>query len=647
MHYKLVIGKSTHMEYKSTIGLEIHVELKTRTKMFCDSLNDPDEKHPNINVCPICMGHPGCLPVTNEDAVKKVIAAGLVLNCKIEKDTFFERKSYFYPDLPKGYQISQYQKPLCYGGQLRVGDKDIRITRIHLEEDAGRLYHPTGADYSLVDFNRAGVPLMELVTEPDIESGEEVRKFAEELQLILRYLGVADANMEKGEMRVEVNVSVRPNDKQIKSNGKRIVLKDESYRLMGLLFEVHNKLGPVYKEKNYQDAVEEILKREKVPYEREKEIKLVLENLEVGGFFADFVIDGQILLETKATKFITQEDIRQVLRYLKSANLPLGIIVNFRREKLEYKRLINPKFDNNSFLFGEYPGDLTLGTKVEVKNINSIKFAVDAVDYEIKRQTELLEAGEKVIQETRGWDENKKITFSQRSKEEAHDYRYFPEPDLPPIHFDISDIDGIKSRLSELPQQRRERFAKQYGLPESDIELFTTNKLLGDYFEHVASELLSFDKLDHLKRPAEEHQSKLFKLASNYLITELKRMAEEVYAEPADTKVSPEMLADLVVRIFHGEVSSSGAQTVLKEMFATGEAPGKIIEEKDLAQLSSVGDLEMAVDKVIADNPKAVDDYKKGNQATLKFLIGMVMRESKGKANPQIVEGILLKKLRN
>ena len=206
------------MRYKPVIGLEIHAELKTKTKMFCNSLNDPDEKHPNINVCPICMGHPGILPVANEDAVKKVIMAGLALNCKIEKDTFFERKNYFYPDLPKGYQITQYQKPLCYGGWLDIetrdkgqemGEKKIRITRIHLEEDAGRLYHPAGADYSLVDFNRAGVPLMELVTEPDIESGEEVRKFAEELRLILRYLGVSDADMEKGQMRVEVNISLR------------------------------------------------------------------------------------------------------------------------------------------------------------------------------------------------------------------------------------------------------------------------------------------------------------------------------------------------------------------------------------------------------------------------------------------------------
>lgn len=491
------------MPYKPVIGLEIHAELKTQTKMFCDSLNDPDEKHPNINVCPICMAHPGTLPVINMAAVKKVVTAGLALNCKIAEDTFFERKNYFYPDLPKGYQISQYQKPLCYDGWLEVNGKKFRITRIHLEEDAGRLYHlpagqagPSEGDYSLVDYNRAGVPLMELVTEPDFENGEEVKKFAEELQLMWRYLEVSDANMEKGQMRVEVNIS-----------------------------------------------------------------------------------------------------------------------------------LTNP--------------DGSWGTKVEVKNINSVKFAADAVNYEIKRQTELLEAGEKVKQETRGWDEFKKQSFSQRSKEEAHDYRYFPEPDLPPLHFGNKDIEEMRSKIFELPQARRVRFKEQYGLPDNDIEVFTLNKSLGDYFEHTASELLSFDKLDHLKKPASEHQAKLIKLASNYLITEIKRMADEVSAEPADTKIMPEMLADLVVRIFHAEVSSSGAQTVLKEMFATGKKPGEIIKEKDLEQVSDTGELNQAVAKVIADNPKAVEDYKKGKEASLKFLVGMAMRETRGKANPQIVEEIL------
>ncbi|MBI2065256.1 MAG: Asp-tRNA(Asn)/Glu-tRNA(Gln) amidotransferase subunit GatB [Candidatus Yanofskybacteria bacterium] len=498
------------MTYKPVIGLEIHAELSTKTKMFCDSLNDPNEKHPNINVCPICMGHPGTLPVINKEAVRKVVVAGLALNCKIAENTFFERKNYFYPDLPKGYQISQYQKPLCYEGYLElITKKKIRITRIHLEEDAGRLYHLPDKDYSLVDYNRAGVPLMELVTEPDFENGQEVREFSQELQLIWKYLGVSDANMEKGQMRVEVNIS-----------------------------------------------------------------------------------------------------------------------------------LTNP--------------DGSWGTKVEVKNINSVKFASDAVNYEIKRQIELLEAGERVKHETRGWDETKKVTFSQRSKEEAHDYRYFPEPDLPPIRIangrasttpvggpPLFFIDDIRDQLFELPQQRRDRFKKQYNLPDNDIDLFTVNKSLGDYFEHVASELLSFDKLGHLKRPDAGHQDKLFKLASNYLITELRRMCEEVSAESADTKITPEMFADLVVRVFHGEISSSGAQIVLKEMFSTGKNPGEIIREKDLEQISSVDELSIAVKMAVADNPKVVEEIRGGNDAPIKFLIGMVMKNTKGKANPQVVEEML------
>ncbi len=474
------------MKYKPVIGLEIHAELKTKTKMFCDSLNDPDEKHPNINVCPICMGHPGTLPVINAEAVSKVIMAGLALNCKIAGDTFFERKNYFYPDLPKGYQITQYQKSLCEGGHLDVAGKKITITRIHLEEDAGRLYHLPGKDYSLVDFNRAGVPLMELVTEPDFETGLEVKRFTEELQLILRYIGVSDADMEKGLMRVEVNISLAGED-------------------------------------------------------------------------------------------------------------------------------------------GKW------GTKVEIKNLNSIKAASDSVDYEIKRQTKLLEAGEKVAQETRGWDDSKRATVSQRSKEEAHDYRYFPEPDLPPLKFTSAQIEEIRSAIPELPEERRQRFKSQYFLPDADIALFAVNKLLGDFFEHVASEL---------------GDPKLYKLASNYLITEFQKHLVLLDADPEDTKITPEMFADLIKRTANKEISSSGAQTVLEDMFRTGRAPIKIIEEKDLGQVSDTGALESVVDNVIANNLQAVEDYKKGKEASLKFLIGMVMRESKGKANPQVVEEIIKDKLK-
>jgi len=491
------------IKYLPTIGLEIHVELKTKTKMFCDSLNDSDEKHPNVNVCPICMAHPGTLPVMNEEAVRKILMVGLALNCSINRHSFFERKNYFYPDLPKGYQISQFQKPFCYDGFLetqnsKLETKRIGIERIHLEEDAGRLYHLPGKDYTLVDYNRAGLPLMELVTKPDLETGEDVLAFARELRLILRYLGASDADMEKGQMRVEVNISLHP--------------------------EGTDKLS---------------------------------------------------------------------------------------------------------------------GTKAEVKNINSISAAAKAVDYEIKRQTDLLEAGEKIVQETRGWDDIHNKTVSQRVKEGSADYRYFPEPDLPPVDLTQEFLDEIRSGVGELPAQRRVRFASEYNLPANDIEVFTNNKALGDYFEKVASELLSFDKLSHLKRPEVEHQQKLIKLASNYTITEYGRMIADVSAEPDDTKVTPEMFADFVVRVFHGEISSSGAQTLIKEMFASGLSPDTIIHEKDLAQVSDTDSLTLTIGEVISANPQPVSDYRKGKEASLKFLIGKVMQASKGKANPQVVETLL------
>ena len=304
----------TNPIYKPTIGLEVHAELNTRSKMFCSCANDPNEKRPNYQICPICVAHPGTLPVANEEAIKKVIKAGLALNCKIAKDSKFDRKNYFYPDIPKGYQISQYDQPFCEKGYLEINGRKIGITRIHLEEDTGKSIHPENADYSLVDYNRAGMPLMELVTEPEITSGQEARAFAEELQLILKYLGVSDADMEKGLMRVEVNISV-----------------------------------------------------------------------------------------SKTKKF---------------------------------------------------------GTKVEIKNLNSFKVVQKAIDFEIARQTEVLEGGGMVVQETRGWHDKKEITFSQREKESAHDYRYFPEPDLPPLHFEKKYIGEIKATIPELPAGKRRRFAK-------------------------------------------------------------------------------------------------------------------------------------------------------------------------------------------
>lgn len=504
-------GKFIDMEYAPTIGLEIHVELKTKTKMFCDSANDPDEKHPNINICPICMGHPGTLPTINEQAIKNILKVGAALNCQISEFSKFDRKNYFYPDLPKGYQISQYDLPLCKNGWLVINNRKVRITRIHMEEDTGRLLHPDRANYTLVDFNRAGIPLMELVTEPDLKTGDDVRKFASELNLILRYLDVSDANMEKGQMRVEVNLSVAP------------------------------------------------------------------------------------------------------------------------------------------------AGADVLGTKVEVKNINSINAAGRAVDYEIKRQSELLDGGEKVKQETRGWDEDKGKTFSQRVKEGSADYRYFPEPDLPPLRFPPTITDNIEAVLPELPQARRERFKKDYGLNDPQVEVFTAAKRLGDYYEKVATELDAAARVEHISKglkgndPEEKHLPvRLHALAANYIITEfppLLGMRGVEIDEIEGIKIEPEAFAELMVMIFHEELSSTNAKLVLKEMAETGLHPAEIIEKRDLSQVSDIGFLQIAAQDIVLKNVKAVEDYRSGKTEVLKFLVGQMMRETKGKANPELAQKILEKLL--
>lgn len=524
------------MVYEPTIGLEIHVELKTKTKMFCNSLNDPNEKHPNVNICPVCMGHPGTLPVANQKAIQKLIKVGLALNCRIAEFSKFDRKNYFYPDLPKGYQISQYDLPLCNGGYLEIAGKKINLERIHIEEDTGRLLHPERGNYSLVDYNRAGVPLMELVTHPDLKSGKEIEEFAKELRLILRYLDASDADMEKGQMRVEVNVSIKP------------------------------------------------------------------------------------------------------------------------------------------------AGSEKLGTKVELKNINSIKAASAATDYEIIRQTELLESGSKVTQETRGWDEDEGKTFSQRIKEGSADYRYFPEPDLPPLKFSKNEIEEIRLGLPELPAQRRIRF-KEYGLTDAQIEVFTIAKHLGDYYEAVASELDESAKDEHLSKGIKEENPtrekhlplKLHSLAANYIITEFpplfQMLAPLEIARPAGPlgaqtrarsltgqsteideidgfKITPEAFAELMVMIFHEKLNSNNAKVVLKKMAETGLHPEAIVNELNLGQISDTGELDKAVDEVIAKNPKAVEDYKKGKIESIKFLTGQVMALTRGKANPQVVSQILESKLK-
>jgi len=480
------------MPHQLVVGLEIHIELNTKSKMFCSCKNDPDEKRPNVNVCPICLGHPGTLPVINKEAIKKVIKTGLALNCQIPEHSKFDRKNYFYPDLPKGYQISQYDMPLSKEGFLEIDGKKIRIRRVHLEEDTGKLIHPAGTDYSLVDFNRVGIPLMELVTEPDINSAKEARKFAEELQLILEYLNVSEANMEKGEMRVEANISL---------------VKDT--------------------------------------------------------------------------------------------------------EKL--------------------------GTKVEIKNLNSFRAVEKALDYETERQIKSLKSGKKIIQETRGWDENKEVTVSQREKEEAHDYRYFPEPDLPILHHSREFIDEIRAEISELPQQKRKRFSREYKLDEKSVEVFVRNKDLSEYFEKVVSELppnLSREKL-----------SALIKTTSNYIITDLQGLLKGASVSRGCFLITPENFAEFGTLIVEGTMSSMIAKIVLGEMYKTGADPSHIIEEKSLIQITDYAEIEKIAKEVISNNKKAVDDFKKGKETALQFLIGQIMAQTKGKANPEIVSKSLKKLL--
>ena len=474
--------------YKPTIGLEIHVELKTKTKMFCDSLNDPLEKNPNTSICPVCTAQPGTLPVINKKAVESVIKAGLALNCQINEKSWFERKNYFYPDLPKGYQISQYEAPLCKNGYLEIDGKKIKIRRVHLEEDTGRLIHDQDKDTSLVDYNRAGVPLMELVTEPDVESGEEARKFAQELQLIFRYLGISDADMEKGQMRVEANIS------------------------------------------------------------------------------------------------------------------------------------------------------LNMGTKVEVKNLNSFRSVERAIMYEIERQKTVLEDNGEVIHETRGWNDTNQETFSQRSKETSDDYRYFPEPDLPPMTFTADEIEKLGDMVLELPQARRERFAKEYRIPDSSMEILITFKSLGDFFEGTVSELRAWFESGKIKTDLE----KLIKLSANYIITEFPKFVPTT----GEIKITPENFAELIYLTFIGEISSSGTQEVLKEMFRIGGDPSQIIESKNLKQVSDEKELEIAAEKAIKNNPQAVEDYKKGKETALQFLVGQIMRETKGKANPKVAADLIRKILK-
>ncbi|MBI2109496.1 MAG: Asp-tRNA(Asn)/Glu-tRNA(Gln) amidotransferase subunit GatB [Parcubacteria group bacterium] len=464
------------MEFKPTIGLEIHSELKTETKMFCNSKNDPDEKRPNVNICPICMGHPGTLPVINKAAVKHVLKVGLAVGGTLADFTEFDRKNYFYPDLPKGYQISQYKYPLVSGGNIA----GVLLERIHLEEDTARSTHDTG-DYSLVDFNRAGVPLMELVTKPVVKTAEEASFFAKELQLLLQYLGASDANMEKGEMRVEANISVSESE--------------------------------------------------------------------------------------------------------------------------------------------------TFGTKVEVKNLNSFKSVERAIAYEIKRQSDLLKRGEKVVQETRGWDDNKGKTFSQRLKEESHDYRYFPEPDLPKLR--ISTVpefskENLKKEIPELPWKRRERYQMEFGITKEDADMYVSDKAFGDLFGKAAQEL--------------KGDKKLIKLASNYIASDLRSLIGRDAHTFIDNITS---FTELITMAHEGIISSRGTKDILGILVAEGGNPREIAEKMNLLQQSDEGALQTIIEKIVAEHPNVVADFKAGKERSIQFLIGQAMKETKGSANPKVLEKLL------
>jgi aspartyl-tRNA(Asn)/glutamyl-tRNA(Gln) amidotransferase subunit B len=477
------------MEYEAVIGMEVHVQLLTRSKMFCRCSADVFSAEPNSHVCPVCTGMPGSLPVINRQAVEFAIKTGLALNCQVAESTFWERKSYFYPDLPKGYQISQYQLPLTRGGWLEIevngADKRIRIERAHLEEDTGKLFHVDGA--SLVDYNRSGLPLLEVVTEPDISSADEAYAYLTKLRTILRYLDVSSGDMEKGAMRCEVNISLRP----------------------------------------------------------------------AGA--------------------------------------------------------------------GEF------GTKTEIKNLNSFRSVRLALDYEIKRQAQQLDAGERVLQQTMGWDEARGVTVVQRSKEQAHDYRYFPEPDLPPLLLSREWVEEIRAGLPELPDAKRSRFMAEYKLSRYDAGVLVSDRAVAEYYESCVA--------------AGQKAGVSPKSVANWMTGELFRLMKADAVEIGALKVNPGDLVGLIALVEQGTITGSAGKEVFGVMFATGRPPAEIVEERGLKQISDADKLAVVVDEVIAANPDVVAQYLGGKETVIGFLIGQVMQATRGKANPKLVGQLLRDKL--
>ncbi len=513
-------------KYEPVIGLEIHVQLKTESKMFCSCDNTGEDRPPNTTVCPVCLGHPGVLPVTNEKAVKWAIMAALALNCEINTKSHFDRKSYFYPDLPKGYQISQYALPFGKEGHVIIpiknGKRRVRIERVHLEEDTGKLMHEEDGSASYVDYNRAGTPLLEVVTHPDIQTPAGAKDYLQELRLIMRYLGISDADMEKGQLRCDANISLRPN--------------------------------PEY----FQD---------------------------------------------------------------KADQSSIGL-------------------DPNKL----YP-------KTEIKNLNSFKAVEHALAYEIKRQSALWDKDQApTVQSTHGWDEKKGETLLQRTKEEQSDYRYFPEPDIPPIEFKPAFIEKIKSEMVELPYYKRDRFSKLFGLGEYDINILVNDKHLADFFEEVISELRAWlVALEQVEGSEEEiwekHKKKLVKTVANWVISRLLKLLNEKNISAREATITPENFAELITLVHDRKLNNQTATVVLEKMFTTGKDPSDIIEDEDLGQLSDEKGLEEIIDKVINENDKVAQEYKGGKAPALKFLIGQVMKQANGRVDVQEVTKLLTIKL--
>ncbi len=475
------------MEFEVVIGLEVHVELQTESKLFCSCPNRFISE-PNFNTCPVCLGFPGTLPQLNNEAVRQALTASLALNCEIAYFSYFDRKNYFYPDMPKGYQLSQYFEPIGSSGYLNIEDdngrpKKVRIGRVHMEEDAGKLVHAVGGDASMVDYNRVGVPLVEIVTEPDLRSPGESRRYLEQLKRILQYARVSDCKMEEGSLRCDANISLRP------------------------------------------------------------------------------------------------------------------------------------------------IGNQTLGSKTELKNMNSFKAVEKSLEHEIKRQYDILNRGEEVLSQTLRWEEDKQETIVMRGKLEAHDYRCFIDPELAPLELTVEQVEKARSALPEMAEARAARFINDYGLPEYDAGVLTSSRCLADYFETC---------LDSYNNP---------KVVSNWIMGEFSAQLNNVGLEADQCSFRPKELAELLQMIDEGVISGKIAKEVLEKAFQSGKAPRTVVEEEGLLQISDQSELQAIVEKVVNENPDSVEKYRSGTTKVIGFLVGRAMKETGGKANPRLVNELLVKKI--